>query len=355
MHMLRKPRFSMAVVSVAGLVLAGIGMSFFYVGSWQGLYGTSYGVLVLAKVYLLLLILSLGASNYFLLRRTRSQPQPLLMRLRRFSEAEIGLGFTAVLIAASLTSQPPAADTAQDRLTSHEIVERLAWKRPSFTTPTVAQIVTRVSLQAQLESMSYSGGTPNGAMDRAWSEYNHHWAGLIVLAAGLLAWLARFRSQRWARNWPLLFLGLAIFVLLRADPEAWPLGPRSFWGSFAMSEVLEHRFFVLLIAAVAAFEWSVATGRLRSRRAALVFPALCAVGGAFLLTHSHAVGAMKEETLIGMSHTPIALLGATAGWSRWLQLRLADREDSRVAGVLGWIWPLCLALAGLILLNYREA
>lgn len=355
LHRLVRRFSSMAVVSVAGLVLAGIGMSFFYVGSWQGLYGTSYGVLVLAKVYLLLLILSLGASNYFLLRRTRSQPQPLLMRLRRFSEAEIGLGFTAVLIAASLTSQPPAADTAQDRLTSHEIVERLAWKRPSFTTPTVAQLGTRVSLQAQLESMSYSGGTPNGAMDRAWSEYNHHWAGLIVLAAGLLAWLARFRSQRWARNWPLLFLGLAVFVLLRADPEAWPLGPRSFWGSFAMSEVLEHRFFVLLIAAFAAFEWSVATGRLRSRRAALVFPALCAVGGAFLLTHSHAVGAMKEETLIGMSHTPIALLGATAGWSRWLQLRLADREDSRVAGVLGWIWPLCLALVGLILLNYREA
>jgi copper resistance protein D len=111
----------------------------------------------------------------------------------------------------------------------------------------------------------------------------------------------------------------------------------------------------LLIVAFAAFEWSVATGRLRSQRAALVFPALCAIGGAFLLTHSHAVGDMKEETLIGMSHTPIALLGVTAGWSRWLQLRLSDRDDSRIAGLMGWIWPVCLALVGLILLNYREA
>jgi copper resistance protein D len=355
LHQLVRRFSSMALVSVAGLVLAGIGMSYFYVGTWSGLYGTSYGVLVLAKVYLLLLTLALGASNYFLLRRTRSHAQPLLTRLRRFSEAEIGLGFTAVLIAASLTSQPPAADTAQDQLTSHQIIQRLAWKTPSFVTPTVAQLGQRVSLQAELESMSFSGGTPNGAMDRAWSEYNHHWAGLIVLAAGALAWISRFRSQRWARNWPLLFLALAVFVLLRADPEAWPLGPRSFWGSFAMSEVLEHRVFVLLIAAFAAFEWSVATGRLRSQRAALVFPALCAVGGAFLLTHSHAVGDMKEETLIGMSHTPIALLGATAGWSRWLQLRLSGRDDSEVAGLMGWIWPLCLALVGLILLNYREA
>jgi copper resistance protein D len=346
---------SMAMISVAGLVLGGIGLSYFYVGTWGGLYGTSYGVLVLAKIYLLLLTLALGAGNYFLLRRTRSHPQPVLMRLRRFSEVEIGLGFTAVLIAASLTSQPPAADTLQDQLTSHEIIQRLEWKTPSFVTPTVAQLGQRISLEDELESMSFNGGTPNGAMDRAWSEYNHHWAGLIVLVAGVLAWASRFRSQRWARNWPLLFLALAVFVLLRADPEAWPLGPRSFWGSFAMSEVLEHRVFVLLIVAFAAFEWSVATGRLRSQRAALVFPALCAIGGAFLLTHSHAVGDMKEETLIGMSHTPIALLGVTAGWSRWLQLRLSDRDDFRIAGLMGWIWPVCLALVGLILLNYREA
>ena len=51
--------------------------------------------------------------------------------------------------------------------------------------------------------------------DKAWSEYNHHWAGLIVLIAGLLALLSRQRTMRWARFWPLSFLGLAVFILLR--------------------------------------------------------------------------------------------------------------------------------------------
>jgi putative copper resistance protein D len=58
----------------------------------------------------------------------------------------------------------------------------------------------------------------------AWSEYNHHWAGLIVGLMGLLALLARTGRVGWARNWPLLFWVLAVFLFLRADPESWPLG-----------------------------------------------------------------------------------------------------------------------------------
>jgi putative copper resistance protein D len=46
------------------------------------------------------------------------------------------------------------------------------------------------------------------------------------------------------------------------------------------------------------------------------------------------------------------LLGATAGWIRWLELRLPPGRSSRIAG---FVWPLFLAAAGLILLNYREA
>jgi putative copper resistance protein D len=52
-----------------------------------------------------------------------------------------------------------------------------------------------------------------------------------------------------------------------------------------------------------------------------------------------------------MSHTPIALLGITAACSRWLELRLAKSDMATVAG---YLWPVCLALVGLILLNYRE-
>jgi copper resistance protein D len=351
----------MAIVSVATLVLAGIGMACFYVGSWRGMYGTSYGFMVMAKTYLLLLALTLGASNFWLVRRTQSDATPVLLRLRRFSEAEIGLGFTALLAAASLTSQPPAIDLGQqDQLTKHEIVERMSWKQPALHSPRLSDLPPRKSLKEHLEDANFSGGNENDFMNQKWSEYNHQWSGLIVLAAGLLAFISRFKGQRWARNWPLLFFGLAVFILLRGDPETWPLGPRPFWASFAESDVLEHRLFAVLITAFALFEWSVESGRLKSQIAALVFPAICALGGALLLTHSHGTGNFKEELFAEMSHSPIALLGATAGWGRWLELRSPPEDGvpdgrSRIVRFASWAWPICLVFVGFILINYREA
>jgi putative copper resistance protein D len=189
---------------------------------------------------------------------------------------------------------------------------------------------------------------PNTPADIAWSEYNHHWAGLLVLAIGILSLLARRIS--WARNWPLAFFGLAIFLLVRADSENWPLGPRGFWESFQVAEVAQHRLFVLLIAAFAMFEWAVQTGHVALKRAGLVFPMVCAAGGALLLTHSHSLGNVKEEFLAELSHAPLAILAVTAGWTRWLEVRLAPERLRLVQ----WIWPACFVVIGAILMNYRE-
>ncbi len=70
-----------------------------------------------------------------------------------------------------------------------------------------------------------------------------------------------------------------------------------------------------------------------------------------MLTHSHSLGNVKEEFLAELSHTPIALLGVVAGWSRWIEIR---RTGERVR-VLKWIWPICFILIGALLLNYRES
>jgi putative copper resistance protein D len=360
----------LAMVSVPVLLGAGIGLGYFYIGSFAGVYGTSYGVLVMAKTYLLLTMLVLGASNQRLLRRTAASAAApaaipvapnrapgLLLRLRSFSEAEIALGFTAILAAASLTSQPPAIDIGSpDRLTGHEIIARFCWQTPRLTSPPLASLVPPVSLAAALPQQQFGNGTANDANDRAWSEYNHHWAGLILLAAALLALFSRAgvppSLQRLARNWPLLFLALAVFILLRADPENWPLGPRPFWASFSRPDVLEHRLYALLIAAFAFFEWAVERGFLRWPGAAYFFPLACGAGGAVLLTHAHALGSMHEEMFAELTHTPIALLGATAGGARWLELRLPGRREARWAGR---VWPICLLLAGLVLMDYRES
>jgi putative copper resistance protein D len=150
---------------------------------------------------------------------------------------------------------------------------------------------------------------------------------------------------------------LSIFLLLRADPECWPLGPRPFWASFTAPDVLEHRLYALLIAVFAGFECGVETGCLRWPRALFVFPVLCAAGGALLLTHTHGVSEGTDEVFAELSHTPIAVLGAMAGWGRWLELRL-DGSDTPVQEsrrIAAWVWPVCLILIGILLLNYREA
>ncbi len=353
----------MALAGAGTLLVGGAGMAWFYLGissdkSLSGLYGTAYGVMMLSKVYLVALVMAMGAGNLFLVRRIETAPVALLARLRRFGEAEIGFGFMAVLAAASMTSQPPAVDLPNDRASIAEIVARLHPVVPRMTSPAFAELAPSTPLDVAVKETQFSGANaPSDANDEAWSEYNHHWSGVIVLAAGFFALLSRLPSKYglsfgWARNWPIAFAGLAVFIVLRADPDCWPLGPRPFWASMYAPDVLQHRLYALLILGFAAFEWGIQTGRLHSRWAAAVFPLLCAAGGALLLTHNHSIGNVKEELLAEMSHTPIALLGATAGWSRWLELRLPDQKESRFAS---YVWPVCLMLVGLVLLNYRES
>jgi putative copper resistance protein D len=83
----------------------------------------------------------------------------------------------------------------------------------------------------------------------------------------------------------------------------------------------------------------------------LVFPLVTALGAALLLTHTHALSNVKEQLLIELTHTPLALLGVTAGWSRWLELRMPQDRSA----IPGWIWPVCFVLIGFLLIFYREA
>jgi putative copper resistance protein D len=268
------------------------------------------------------------------------------------------------LAAASLTSQPPGADLTQDRVTLHEIAARFTPRMPRFSSPPLnslseptEQIYKRAEATGQSLPPAYVPGQsswhPDTPGDIAWSEYNHNWAGLIVFLMGVLALLSRSRYFSWAKIWPLAFLGLAVFLFLRADPENWPLGPNGFWESFGVADVLQHRAAVLLIILFAIFQYRVETQRMKSMAAALVFPSVCALGGVVLLTHNHALSNIKEEMLVELSHTPLALFGIMAGWSRWLELRLPSDNPARK--YLTWIWPVCFIIVGLILLDYREA
>ncbi len=348
-------RFSrMALFSVTILIAAGGALAFQYVGNPSALTGTAYGVMLSSKMTLTAFVLLLGALNLKVVRTVRAGVSQNLLPLRRFGEAEVGIGFTVVLAAASLTSTPPAIDLVAGRVTIPEIAERMRPVWPRMQTPALGDLSPPTTLRPLASStpVSFVPGQltqPSTPADIAWSEYNHHWAGLLVLIAGLLAFIAP--RILFARHWPLIFLGLAVFLFLRADAENWPLGPRGFWESFQVAEVAQHRVFVVLIVAFGIFEWAVRTGRIGSQPGGLVFPLVCASGGALLLTHSHSLGNVKEEFLAELSHTPLAVLAVLAGWSRWLEIRLSQRGKP----ILKWIWPVCFISIGALLLNYRES
>lgn len=359
-------RFSrLAFISVWILGAAGLWLAVEYVGSWSGLYETAYGAMLSSKLVLFSFLVCLGALNFFTVRASHGNDFSGMRRIRCCCEAEIGIGLSVLLAAASLTSQPPSEDEKSDRLTVSEIAARMSPQWPGFTTPSLDQ-ETEIKLQlptgispgdpgyyAALTEAQQERQRKQDEVDSVWSNYNHHWAGLIVALMGLMAFLARTHKVPLARNWPLLFIGLAVFLFFRADPETWPLGHhKTFWESWLNPEDLQHRMFVVLIIVFAIFEWRVQTGRATRPTHALAFPAVCLLGGAALLTHSHSFGDVKEELFAGLSHLPIAVLGVLAGWSRWLELRLPSED--RAKGALSWIWPVCFILIGAILLNYRE-
>jgi copper resistance protein D len=354
----------LAQVSVAVLILAGLGMSLVYVGSWDALYGTSYGVMLDAKIAMLLVLLLLGAANYYIVGGLETDSGTGVRSLLRFAEVEIGIGLTVILIAASMTAQPPAVDLTEDRVTVHQIVERFGPRMPRFFTPRLSQISPSTeqlvkNAEAAGKKMPTSfvpgdlGFNTDTPYDIAWSEYNHNCAGLIVFLMGILALLSRSRYFSWAKIWPLSFLLLAVFLFFRADPENWPLGPNGFWESFAQVDVLQHRLAVVMIILFAIFQYRVETNRVKSMAASLIFPAVCALGGVVLLTHTHAVTNVKEELLAELSHTPLAIFGIMAGWSRWLELRLPQENPKR--NYLAWVWPVCFIMVGLILMDYHES
>ena len=112
-------RFSrLAVASVAALTAAGAGLGWIYVGSAAAVGGTTYGAMLVSKVLLTAGLLLLGFLNFRIVRAVRQGGRAGLLPLGRFAEAEMGIGLTVLLAAASLTSTPPAVDVQAERVTT---------------------------------------------------------------------------------------------------------------------------------------------------------------------------------------------------------------------------------------------
>jgi copper transport protein len=106
------PRFSnMAVISVVVLLVAGIINGYLQVRTWSALWETEYGLLLLAKVALVLPLLALGAyNNRYAVPRLKAGIASVLER-RRFLRAagvELGIMVAIVAVTAVLVNAEPA-------------------------------------------------------------------------------------------------------------------------------------------------------------------------------------------------------------------------------------------------------
>jgi copper resistance protein D len=334
--------------AVLGVVATGLPLAWKYIGSWQGLIGTDYGAMVLIKVALLVAALSFAGVNFWAARNRCSalSTPAVFQRLPYYLEAETLLLIAILFAAVSLSTQPPAIDLDEQQATWAELFEVFRPKVPRLLSPAYTEAGTADSNGT---AMAWN---PTVGVGTSWSDYNHNVSGLFLIAMALAALVTQAGWQVWTRHWPLGFVALSIFVILRSDAaSSWPFGPMGFWeGVLSNDEILLHRLGALISCMLGFTEWRV---RLYSQPGAYlpyVWPVLCGVGGILLLGHVHEGFQPKEEFLIQITHNVIGMLAVVMACGRWLELRLAALAGRR-AGVVS---VLALLLIGLILLFYRE-
>ena len=242
------------------------------------------------------------------MRRARRQSTTGGSATRRRATVTLA-AFAVSATAAAHHSISAMYDSANRRTFEAEIAERMTPTWPRLKSPDRSDTSIAV-LQAKLNAdaagaqplRAYVPGAglpkPRNAADLAWSEFNHNWAGFLVLAIGVLALAYRTGRADWAKHWPLLFLVLAVFLFVRSDPKYWPLGDINWFEGLRDTEAVQHRLAILLIVGFALFEWGVRTGRLTKPAFTYVFPIGAAIGATMLMTHTHALANVK----IGRAH-----------------------------------------------------
>ena len=109
------PRFSLlAIVAVAVLGVAGVVSAYLEIGAWRGLWDSTYGLLILAKIALLVPLLALGAYNNRVsvpaLKSGAATPA-VRSRFVRAAGLEVVLLAVVVGVTAALIGEAPAKNS----------------------------------------------------------------------------------------------------------------------------------------------------------------------------------------------------------------------------------------------------
>jgi len=341
-------RFSrLGMIAVAAILLSGTPMAINYITSWNGFIGTGYGNILLVKILLLAIALGFAWLNRraVLQYASSAHRHDIFNRVPYYIEAETFVLITLLFTAASLASQPPAIDIPGLTATWGEVLHSFAPRIPLTTSPSHASL-----LAGEAGRTAIIGQTPSAAAT-AWSDYNHNIAGIFVTVMSLFAMLSYRKSLTWTRYWPVGFIGLGIFILLRADAETWPNGTMGFWESMLENgEIFQHRIATLLVFLLGGIELRARMTSNPDSKLPYIFPLLCAFGGLMLLTHSHVGFQAKSSFLIQIGHTFMGLFALIMAIGRWLELKL----DSPGKNIAGFISVFAFFQIGLILIFYQE-
>jgi len=180
-----------------------------------------------------------------------------------------------------------------------------------------------------------------------WSTFNHRVAGCYLALWGFAALIAGLQGPpgTWWRFAPsVVLLGLVQFLFFRNDPEAWPVGPMSFWDSM-QGEDLQHRVFLLLLLAIAVVELLRAGGRLPEFFAKYSVAILAALGGAYLLFHKHGGENMSQATTDAGMQQMMASMNTVLHEHKWFSILGFGVAGSRLLGdtrILKGRWGACL-------------
>lgn len=190
----------------------------------------------------------------------------------------------------------------------------------------------------------------------AYSEFNHHLAGVFLLLIGL-------SEVRQALGWPALvwtrfLLPCAltvggVFLLIWSDHDSWPIGSLTFAQTFFGDdpEIVQHKTYGILACAVGTIEFLRRLGWFAHAAWTVPLPLFAIVGGLMLFSHSHGdhPGAYK----IALHHAIMGTMAITAGSSKLLS-GWRGRELMRERSYWELMWASLVLLIGLQLLIYTE-
>jgi putative copper resistance protein D len=245
---------------------------------------------------------------------------------------------------------------------------RIGW---AFFLPIILLIVAAGPVAAQhggvphetihdhrVSSIQAAGPQWEGSLEGiAYSDRNHHVAGLLVLLIGLTELREAFAITllAWSRFLlPAAMLSAGGLLMIWSDHDAWPIGALNLAETFSGTdhEILQHKIYGILSLAVGLIEWLRRAGRLRHAFWNFPLPAFAVIGGLMLFMHSH--GIHPSAQAIALNHAVMGTMAIVAGSCKLISARADSASNPAAPSRWKLAWAGFVLLIGIQLLFYSE-